>query len=232
MLKDKKENQDTLDDLSRRSVFLRNSFDGRFWNGDFYADRISNGSMVNIKTPNPLVPLAFGMGSHAKETLDIIESPRFTTARGVRTRAEGEHDYYPWEYHSGVVWSLTTAWASAAEFAHGRREKGWKYLKMLIDDMERDALGCVGECWNAGDLRLSGCGLQLWGSGFIPQLVDRFMLGIEPDAISGSVRISPRLPSGIRKIKRRIHVGKKRGTLSFAGDSVRCSINGVKMVKS
>ena len=143
---------DLLQEAGRKAVMLGNSFDGRYWNGSFYADRISGGGQVNVRTPNFLVPLAFGMGSHWKEGLAMIESPAFTTPRGVRTRAEGEHDYYPWEYHSGEVWSLTTAWASAAEFAHGRPSKGWGYMKTLVDDMESDALGCVGECWNAADM--------------------------------------------------------------------------------
>jgi len=54
-----------------------------------------------------------------------------------------------------LAWSLTTAWAAAAEFTRGRPQQGWSMMKILAEDTERDALACIGECWNPDDLSLT-----------------------------------------------------------------------------
>lgn len=226
--------QEIPESLNVKIMMVGNSFEGAFYDNGFYADRIANGNRVNIRTANAVMPILCGLGKHSEEILNAIESKIFTTSKGVRTRAEGEHDYFPWDYHSGMVWSLTTAWVSAAEFVSRRTERGWKYLLMLIDDIERDSLGCVGECWDASDLSLRGCSLQLWGSGFIIKLVDEFMLGIRIDAGTKTIRVSPQLPLDINFIEREIFVGKGKIKLIFKktakGVSVSCNNKSIKII--
>ena len=195
---------------------LGKEFDRKFYSSGFYADRITDsGSAVNTKTANALVPVMLGLGSHGNEILKIIESEIFTTDSGVRTRASGEEGYSPSGYHTGSAWSLTTAWASAAEFASGRPEQGWSYMRTLLEDTEREALGCIGECRDSGSNALTGCSLQLWGSGFIPRLVDEFMLGLRIDAREKSIEACPSLPRGIRMLERERRVGKRMVRIMF-----------------
>lgn len=214
-----------LDDISARAGLLRDRLERDFFHKGFFADRLFWKQAVAIRTANALVPLLCGFSGHAGEVLDAIESETFTTKRGVRSRAGGEAEFDPGGYHTGSVWSLTTAWACAAEFLAGRPLKGWRYLKLLLGDIDRDSLGCIGECWNSSSLGLSGCPLQLWGSGFIPRLVDEFMLGIQINSLDRSIRVSPNLPPGTRRIDRlrRTPQGWLRLGFRKSGSSVRVS---------
>jgi glycogen debranching enzyme len=224
-----------LSSINDRIFLVRNSFDSLFYEDGFYADRVSKGRKVSTRTANSLVPLLCGISEHHADVLRTIESRDFTTDRGVRTRAEGEREYIPWGYHTGMAWSLTTAWASAAEFACGRTEKGWDYLMKLIEGMRADALGCVGECWDSSSGALTGCGLQLWGSGFIPRLVDEFMLGIRIKDNERTITVSPQLPSAVKYIEREVFVGSRRVMLKFRktgrGISVSCDTRSVKIIR-
>jgi glycogen debranching enzyme len=191
-----------LREIESRTGFLSKNLERDYFQNGFFADRFFWKKPVNIRTANSLVPLICGFREHSKEILEAIESEPFTTQIGVRTRAGGEEGFDPGGYHTGQAWSLTTAWACAAEFLSARPVQGWRYLRLLLNDLDRDALGCIGECWNSSNLSLSGCSLQLWGSGFIPRLVDEFMLGIVVNSINKTIAVSPRLPTSIKTIER------------------------------
>jgi len=214
-----------VEEVSSTAGILRENLERDFFHNGFFADRLFWKQAVAIRTANALVPLLCGFRRHAREVLEAIESEPFTTRRGVRSRAGGEAEFDPGGYHTGAAWSLTTAWACAAEFLSGRPVGGWKYLKILLEDMDRDSLGCIGECWNSSNLTLSGCPLQLWGSGFIPRLVDEFMLGIEINSLKRTITVSPRLPPGINRIERLRRTGHGLLRLGFrkSGKSVRVS---------
>jgi hypothetical protein len=214
-----------LREISSRAGFLRDNLERDFFQNGFFADRFFWKQAVAIRTANALVPILCGFRRHSEKVLEAIESEPFTTEMGVRTRAGGEPDFNPGGYHTGAAWSLTTAWACAAEFLSGRPLKGWRYLRTLLRDMERDSLGCIGECWNSSNLTLSGCPLQLWGSGFIPRLVDEFMLGIEINSLKKTITVSPRLPPGVSRIERLRRTGSGQVRLAFrkSGRSVRVS---------
>ena len=179
-----------------------------FYKDGYYADRIFRGRPVQIKTPNPLVAILFGLPKYPERILEVVES-EMTWEKGVATRGKHEAGFFPSGYHTGSVWSLTTAWACAAEFKASMPEHGWMYFKKLAEDVEKDSLGCIGECWDAFSSKPIGCGLQLWGSGFIPSLIDDYMVGIEIDTMNNRVKVSPLLPKEITWVERtRIFQGK------------------------
>ena len=209
---------------------MEDGFDSRFFCDGFYLDRIP--SVMPDRTANALVPILCGLGRHQKEILDAIETEAFTTPVGVRCHGLGEG--FSNGYHTGMVWSLTTAWASAAEFSAGRSGKGWEYLKTLIAGNENNVLGAVGECWDSLSLENRGCGLQLWGSASIPMLVDRFMLGIRPDASRKCVFVNPSMPPEINRVERELSIGGIVTKLVFQkgndGISVSSSNNAIRVI--
>jgi glycogen debranching enzyme len=183
-------------------------------------------------TANTLVPLALGVGE-SREFLEKLE-PGLSTAKGIATRSPEAPGFDPAGYHTGMVWSLTTAWASAAEYLAGRPGRGWRYLETLLRNTGAEGVGCVGECWNAATLRPAGCSLQLWGSAFVVRLVDEFMLGIRPDAFGNTISVRPSLPPGTRGVERLVRLGGKSVRLSFrrSGSRMRvsCGSRSVKLV--
>lgn len=199
--------EDIRKKVIKTKKMLETNFENFYIQG-YYADRIYKGKPIHLKTSNVLVPLLFGLPKHRERIMEIIEN-EFTWEKGVSTMGKHEIGFSPYGYHTGSVWSLTTAWACACEFLTDMPEHAWKYFKKLANDLETDSLGCIGECWDAVSSKLLGCGLQLWGSGFIPSLIDDYMLGIEIDSIQRKIRISPKLPKEIQWIKReRIVQGK------------------------
>ena len=228
-------NHDLLGEVCKRIRNLELNFDKEFFMDGFYADRIDNNGCVKRKTANALVPLIFGPGRKSREILPVAESDKFVSKKGLRTLASDEPDFDPAGYHNGSVWSLTTAWASAAEFLHGRTEKAWEFMTKMTDDINHDALGCIGECWDSNTSRLTGCSLQLWGAAFLVRLLDEFMLGIEIDAIERSIKVSPKIPREIGYVERMKFIGKEMVLLRFkrrgSGISVTCSDPGVKLIK-
>jgi hypothetical protein len=217
-----------LSAINKAAARLGSSFERDFFQNGFFLDRFFWKQAVPTRTANSLVPMLCGFSGHSREVLEAIESAPFTTDAGVRTRAGGEAGFDPAGYHTGQAWSLTTAWACAAEFLANRPSKGWRYLRILLSDMDRQALGCIGECWNSSNLSLSGSPLQLWGSGFIPRLVDEFMLGIRVNALDRTVTVSPRLPPSVSSVRRVRHTGLGPVTLNFrrTGKSVKTILSG------
>jgi predicted glycogen debranching enzyme len=203
-----------IEKIVTRMDYVTNDFTKSFYADGFYFDRIDGEKPDRTRTANALVPIICGLDDHSNKILDNIESGAFTTRKGIRTRASSQPGFDPDGYHTGSVWSLTTGWAAAAEFLSGRTEKGWSYLKKLLEEIDQDALGCVGECWT-GEGKLTGCGLQLWGSAFVIRVVDEFMLGIRPDAPNNRIYVSPQLPKGISHVEREIRLGTKKIRLSF-----------------
>jgi len=221
--------------LSERAAKIEEIFDDDFYEGGYYADRIDPCGKVAVKTCNPLVAAMLGLGKRHREILNVIESERFLCPKGVRTLSSDEEGYTGSGYHSGASWSLTTAWAAAAEFANGRPERGWEIMQKLIADLGENGMGCVGECWDSETSKLTGCGLQLWGCAFLVRLVDEFMLGIETDAEKNTIRVSPSLPGHIKYIERARLLGRKKVLLRFSrkagGIHVECSRGDVKLIK-
>jgi len=159
---------------------------------------------------------------NARHVLMETESDFFDAKKGVRTLSRIEKHYRPENYHSGSVWSLSTAWASAAEFKWKRAEKGEHFLHKLVEDQNESSLGCIGECWNAETSELTGCGLQLWGAAFAIRIIDEFLLGMRVDAARQAIEVSPCLPKSIDFIKRKKRVGNNwtEITITRSGEKI------------
>ncbi len=219
-----------LKEVERRLSILEEKFRNDFFPNGKALDTLPDS---RNRTSNALVPIALGV-SENNQFMRKIESD-FTTPKGVATMSLKNKGFAPSGYHSGMVWSLTTAWASGAEYLSGNPSKGREYLNTLITNTEEEALGCVSECWNSSDLSLSGCSLQLWGSAFIIRLVDEFMLGIMPDALTNTIQVSPTLPPETSFIEREIGFGKGKVKLCFRKKGrkteVSCTDSGVQLIK-
>ncbi len=178
---------------------------------NFLADRLVGKIPVAEQTCNPLVAAMFGVCDcrDARHVLLEIESDVFDSHKGVRTLSKISRGFDPKGYHIGTAWSLSTGWASAAEFYWKQAQKGEHFLHKLFSDYHENALGCIGECWDSKTSELIGCGLQLWGAAFVIRIVDEFMLGMKANAAEMTIELNPCLPDGIDFIKRKKRVGKE-----------------------
>ncbi|MBN2330400.1 MAG: hypothetical protein JXC85_01165 [Candidatus Aenigmarchaeota archaeon] len=221
--------------IQKRINLLEKAFDKGFLHSGFYADRLDGAGPVREKTANAAMPLIYGPGKRPRAVLDVLKSGAFASRKGTRTLARDQPGYSPRGYHRGSSWSLTTGWCGAAAFVNGDPETGWDMIGKMIDDMESDSLGCIGECWDSESGELIGCPLQLWGAAFLVRLVDDFMLGIDVDAPGNALAVAPRLPRGVERIERKRLIGDRQVSLVFErkgrSTMVSCSDPGIKLIK-
>jgi len=171
---------------------------------DFVYRDLINEKNEFIKTCNPLVYLM--QKKTTEKEIELFESDEFNCGKGVLTRSRKEQGFDSEGYHTGLTWSLCTGWMACAEFKAGRTEQGMHYLNKLIDDLEDDCVGGVGECWNS-EGELKGCGMQLWGHAFVIRAIDEFMLGIKLNTFEKKIYLKPILPEKINYLKRKIRLG-------------------------
>ncbi|MFB6217409.1 MAG: amylo-alpha-1,6-glucosidase [Candidatus Aenigmatarchaeota archaeon] len=130
---------------------------------------------------NTAVPLMFDhFNSDASEKeLEKING-EFSSRFGARTLSAMDPAYSSDGYHTGGVWGLTTGWAAAANFKHGKDNHGESFLRKMAMFTDRNQPGALPEVVNAETGELLGCPEQAWSSGMFLHVIDSYMLGIKP----------------------------------------------------
>ncbi len=193
---------------------LTNSFEKKFYHGEFFADRICDGRVDKTRRVNSLVPLFLGISSKPG-VLRAFESEEFMTPKGICSISRFDHRFSPDSYHEGKVWSLANAWLAGSEFLAGNWKKGWRLFEMLASDSTKDALGCIGECWQPLTLKQTGCPNQLWGNAMLLRLFFEFALGLKVNAFTKSISLKPVIGERALRVKLALRLGSKEGMLVF-----------------
>lgn len=190
-------------EIEKKAIELNRKIIEKYERNSIFADLLNERNEL-VKTCNPLVYL---MQKKATEKeIGLFESEEFNCAKGILTRSFNEKSFNSEGYHTGLSWSLCTGWMACAEFKAERKEKGMQYLMNLIEDLNSDCIGGIGECWNLNG-KLKGCGMQLWGHAFVIKIIDEFLLGIKLNAFEKTVYLKPQLPEKINFIKRKLRIG-------------------------
>jgi glycogen debranching enzyme len=217
---------------------LRSKFEKLYWNGeDYFYDTITGeGEPDKSVRPNALISLVLGISSKEKgaKAIERIMQEDVLTPWGLRTLSSRDPKYSASLYHSGEVWGVTTGWGSWAAFSVGKKDAGFKLLKIQAERINLEK-GMCGECYLGNEPKLyQGCLLQAWSvSTFLSALVNG-LFGIKRNALKNSLEITPQIPQawemakikGIRAgnskfdinicpSKRKIHVKK------FGGEDFR-----------
>jgi len=192
---------------------LRAKFAKTFWDEEkaCYADRIFDGTKDFSKRPNALVPMMLRIVSRG---IEEYEKDDMLCERGVLSLSSHDSSYRSDAYHNGQAWSLCTGWLACAEFACNRPEKAYEILSIMNNYLESDALGCIGESWDSKNLKLLGCGLQLWGAAFVIRAIDEFMLGIRPLVTKNELSVKPSMPAEVNYVERHLNLGGKEVVVS------------------
>jgi hypothetical protein len=105
--------------------------------------------------------------------------------------------YDPISYHQGSVWPLFTGWVSLAEYRSGRSLSGYAHLMQNADLTWSQDLGAVTELLSGEFFRPLGRSTphQLWSSAMVISPALRGLFGLEWDAATNTIRISPQLPA-------------------------------------
>ncbi len=204
-----------------------------FWNekrGYFYDRKLPDGSLLDLATCNPLIPMLWRQieEGKAQKALSLLNSPSFTTDWGVRTTAEGEKIYNPRGYHEGRVWPLVTGWASWAQFINCHPEEGYKAL-LSNAKMTRDfCLGYIPEILDGDSYVAAGPPLQGWSEAMVILPFTKGMLGLEPNALEKKLKLLLHIPKDMDFLKvNNLRIGESRWDIEWrkVRDQATLSLN-------
>lgn len=200
------------EELGARAERLRVNFEERFWLDDlgFYA-------MALDKDKRPLAVLNSDAGhclftgivspERAAQVAAKLTGPELFSGWGIRTLGTAAAVYNPMSYHNGSVWPHDNSLAVVGLQRYGlyaameQVTEGLFAAARFFPDERLPELFC-------GYTRTEGepvpypvaCSPQAWAAG-TPLLITQALLGVEPDALAGQVRLAPHLPAWLPQIK-------------------------------
>ena len=220
-------------ELKERAEELGKRFNRDFWmaNEKFVAQALDGTKhRVEAITSNPGHCLWAGIlpRERASSVADRLVSPELFNGWGIRTLSTRAINYDPASYHNGSVWAFDTALAAAGLRKAGFNTHAETVARSLLEGGMAMPLRRVPELW-CGDEREPGrppvdypntCTPQAWSAACAFLLVST-LLGLEPDAASGRLRVAPiETP-----LWRRVEVSG----LHFAGHRIDFSVEGTKV---
>lgn len=147
----------------------------KFQEGDYIRDHLGDNPPHTI---NPSIALMYGYLDESN--LSKINA-EFSSRFGARTRSVTDPGYDSSGYHTGSVWGLTSCWAAAANFKHGKTVEGLNFLENFSDFLDKDQPGALPELVDSENGRNLGCVEQAWSAGMFIHAIDSYLLGIEVD---------------------------------------------------
>ncbi len=185
----------------------------------------ANGTFDRALTIYPAVALwhsAAGLPA-ADTMLNLWSSHSFTTDWGTRSVSETDPVYNPISYHQGTVWPLFTGWNAMAQYRADRPMAGYAALRQNAALTWVQDPGAVTELLSGRFYQPLGrsSSHQLWSSAMVVAPAVRGLFGVEPDAPTHTLHVSPNLPASWGEASlENVRVGDALFTLhlSRAGD--------------
>jgi glycogen debranching enzyme len=166
----------------------------------FYAfSRNADGTLDTSPTIYPAVAAWDGTFNlqHSSEMLNRWASPEFSTDWGTRDLSPSVIFYDPISYHQGSVWPLFTGWVALSEYRNGRALSGYAHLMQNADLTWAQDPGAVTELLSGEFYRWlnRSTSHQLWSSAMVVTPAVRGLFGLEWDASTNTLTVTPSLPA-------------------------------------
>lgn len=222
--------------LDAQAASLKEKFNRDFWCEDmqFFAQALdADKKPVKSVTSNLGHNLWNGIidDHKARIVADRLASPDMLSGWGVRTLSTGDPTYNPMSYHNGSVWPHDNALLVAGLRRYNFTDHMLTVASQILDAAKTFPAYRLPELY-CGFPRGTGaeqegapagypvsCSPQAWAAG-TPMLLLQSILGLEPDAAAGEIRIYPALPAGINTITLKgIAIGGKKIDLVAGRDS-------------
>ena len=180
---------------------VKTIIDKDFWKEQqqfFNNGKMIDGSYMTDATVLATVPVylrAVTDNSKVIKINDRLAGNRFSTDWGIRMIEDSSSNYRSNSYHAGMVWPLYGGWAALSEFTTGHNKAGFQHIMNNLLVYRNWGLGSVEETLNGDQYKPNGvCSHQCWSETMVLQPAIEGMLGLEPDAMSNTIRLSPYFP--------------------------------------
>jgi glycogen debranching enzyme len=200
---------------SARAARIGKTLEQEYYLADaqFYAfSRNQDGTLDQTATIFPSV--AWWDGTYKLDRADAMmrrwASDEFSTDWGTRILSDQVSFYNPTAYHQGTVWPLYTGWVTLAEYRAGRPLNGYTHLMENADLTWACDPGTVTELLSGQNFTTMGTPHQLWSSAMVVTPVLRGIFGLEWDAASKTLTVTPQLPADWKTATlRRVPLGRE-----------------------
>lgn len=187
---------------------IRTIIDSEFWNqeGQYFSHgKMIDGSFFKEETMLSSIPIYFNAIldlEKAQKTTASFSGNQYSTDWGLRILPENSKLFNPGAYHVGTVWPLFSGLVSLAEYKTGAYVSGYTHVMNNLLLYRDYGLGSAEEALNGSVYKPAGvCMQQGWSETMILQPISEGMLGLNPDAPSNRISISPRFPWQWQKVK-------------------------------
>ncbi|MEM5875187.1 MAG: amylo-alpha-1,6-glucosidase [Candidatus Aenigmatarchaeota archaeon] len=220
------EEKEILKEIEQAKKILKKNIAKYFRKDEYYLDVLGKEytSINQIFLPlAEVIPL--------KKDFVIKLEETFLTDVGLSTLPKNSKEYSPTSYHKGASWSHLLALLSFLEFKVGRIERALENLRRIYNKCNSLAISSIPEVWNSenGDLivekpigREESAFIQLWSSAMIIKAIDEGLLGLEYDAISKVIKVSPKIEGNF---VRTIRIGDDIVTISIEFKEKKIRVN-------
>jgi glycogen debranching enzyme len=184
-----------------RATHIRTQIEKEYYlsQSDFYAFSW-NGPDNTDDTPTIFPAVAWWDGTYALDHNQAMmqrwASKEFSTDWGTRILGDKVSFYDPISYHQGTVWPLYAGWVSVAEYRTGHSLSAWAHLEQNAHLTWAQDLGDTTELLSGEFFQPLGRSTahQLWSSAMVVSPIVRGLFGLEWDAQTHELTVTPSLP--------------------------------------
>lgn len=197
--------------LLAQAAALKTRFNQAFWMADRQYPAIAlDGAKAQVGTVASDAGHCLWSGildeEHAAQVAYRLLAPDLFSGWGIRTLSTEEVTYDPLSYHNGSVWPHDTSLCVLGLKRHGYDQEANRVVTALFEAATHHAYARLPELFG-GNSRDEGppreypraCSPQAWAAA-TPIALVQAMLGLEPDAASGVLRLRPCLPAWIGRL--------------------------------
>jgi glycogen debranching enzyme len=208
----------------------RVALEKKFWmeqEGIYSYGATEKGEQVRETTPWGGVGMMFGLFDSARtgEAIAKLNSAEICTDWGVRSLARSSSLFEPTNYNYGAVWPFIGSFFNTAQFRYGSGLPAFQVLESTVAHAMGDGIGVVPEVFSGEMNQKLGEAYHHQGfstTGYMLPFV-RGLLGLEVDAVTGTLEFSPVVPADWDSLSiRHIALGAALYDLTFTqSDSVQ-----------
>jgi hypothetical protein len=225
---------DVAQQLDSEAAAQRATMEKTFWSPEknYYAYAVDlQGKRIDKPSVLGTVPMWFGLTDAAQSDLflNTIAAPDHQTDWGPRIISNRDPLYGGTGYHFGSVWPLFTGWASVAGYRYHRDHYGYENLMANAQLARTGSPGRTTEVLS-GDFytQLStSTPHQIWSSAMVISPILRGMMGLEVNALNGTVTFAPHVPAGWNEFSiKKVKVGSAQIDLMYhvVGDNITLDV--------
>ncbi len=157
----------------------------KMFNGSYLKDQRDK----DINSANQLFALYFDVIDKDKVPAIIknIEETMLSDS-GVLSISKNDSNFNFKSYQQGAVWPMLTSIFAAVAFKNGNTELGRKLIGILKKNDSMQCSSRINEIIQP-DGEPKGCPSQAWSIGILPFIIERYILGIEPNIPNGEINI-------------------------------------------